>query len=145
MVDTKGLDVVLNELITTMEEGEKKECFKKVLNETDEVKAQGYYDRLGEAYTVGIDLRTVDINYILEGKTTVEQVETYGLDKEVYNLMQTLPEGELKEAMKTVWHENDKEKAKTYYDRLAACWSATGKIDNISPDYLLSGTIKEVE
>lgn len=141
MVDTKGLDRVLNELITTMDEGALKECFKKVLNETDEVKAQGYYDRLGEAYSCNIDLRTVDVNYILDGKTTVEQVETYGLDKEVYNLMQTLPEGELKEAMKIVWHETDKEKAKIYYDRLAACWSSTGKIDNISPKYLLEGTI----
>ena len=142
MVDTKGMDKVLEGLIPTMEEGPVKEAFKKVLEEKDEKIAQLCYDRLNEAYGVGVDIKTIDLNYLFEGKTTVEKIETYGLEKVVHEIIQTSGNKDLVEALKVVYAENDIEKAQKYYKRLSECWSANGNISCIDPKYLLSGTLE---
>lgn len=142
MLDTKGMDKYLEELIPTMEEGKVKEAFKKVLEEKDENIAQLCYDRLNEAYVVGIDIKTVDLNYIFEGKTTFEKIETYGLEKVVAEVIQTSNNEELVNALKVVYAETDIEKAQEYFRRLSECWSANGNISCIDTKYLLSGTIE---
>lgn len=142
MLDTKGMDKYLEELIPTMEEGKVKEAFKKVLEEKDENIAQLCYDRLNEAYVVGIDIKTIDLNYLFEGKTTFEKIETYGLEKVVAELIQVSDNVDLVEALKVVYGENDVEKAQEYFKRLAECWSANGNISCIDTKYLLSGMIE---
>lgn len=71
-------------------------------------------------------------------------LDTRGLDNVVKELVRTMEEGALKEAFKKVLAETNEAIAQVYYDRLAACWSVTGRIDNISPDYLLTGAIKTI-
>lgn len=142
MVDTKGMDKILEGFIPTMEEGPVKEAFKKVLEEKDEKVAQLCYDRLNEAYGVGVDIKTIDLNYLFEGKTTVEKIETYGLEKVVHEIIQTSENKDLVEALKVVYAENDIAKAQEYYKRLSECWSANGNISCIDPKYLLSGTLE---
>lgn len=142
MLDTRGMDKVLEQMIPTMEEGPVKEAFKKVLAETDEKVAQLCYDRLNEAYGVGVDIKTVDLNYLFEGKTTFEKIDTYGLEKVVHELIQVSDNTDLVEALKVVYAENDVAKAQEYFKRLAECWSANGNISCIDPKYLLSGTLE---
>lgn len=142
-LDTKGLDKILPELMEKLPEGHAlRKAFNTILNETDVRKAQNYYNRLAEAYGAGVDLLTLDANYLITGTTAVSNVETYGLDKVLNELVRTLPEGETKEAFITVLKETDVEKLKVYYGRLVECWGANGRIDNISPKYLLTGSIE---
>ena len=141
MVETRGMEKVLEQIIPTMKEGPVKEAFKKVLAETDEKTAQLCYNRLNEAYGVGVDIKTIDLNYIFEGKTTVEKIDTYGLEKVVHELIQVSDNADLAEALKIVYAENDVIKAQEYYNRLAECWGANGNISCIDPKYLLSGTL----
>lgn len=142
MLDTRGMDKLLEQTIPTMEEGPVKEAFKKVLAETDEKIAQLCYDRLNEAYGVGVDIKTVDLNYLFDGKTTFEKIDTYGLEKVVHELIQVSDNADLVEALKVVYAENDVVKAQEYFKRLAECWGANGNISCIDPKYLLSGTLE---
>ena len=142
MVETRGMDKVLEQMIPTMEDGAVKEAFKKVLAETDEKVAQLCYDRLNEAYGVGVDIKTVDLNYLFDGKTTFEKIDTYGLENVVHELIQVSDNADLVEALKVVYAENDVTKAQEYFKRLAECWSANGNISCIDPKYLLSGTLE---
>ena len=68
-------------------------------------------------------------------------LDTKGLDKIALELANTLPESELKEALKLVVNEIDETKAQAYYDRLAECWSVNGNISCIDPEYLLKGGV----
>lgn len=143
MLDTKGMDKFLETYIPTLPEGKMKDTLKAVLSgEFGEEKTQKCYDRLNEAYSMGVQLCKVDLNYILEGKTTVELVDTYGLEKVVAELIQVSDNTDLVEALKVVYAETDVEKAQEYYKRLADCWSANGNISCINTKYLLSGTIE---
>ena len=142
MLETRGMDKVLEQMIPTMEEGPVKEAFKKVLAETDEKIAQLCYDKLNEAYGVGVDIKTIDLNYLFEGKTTFEKIDTYGLEKVVHELIQVSENTDLVEALKVVYGENDVVKAQEYFNRLAECWSANGNISCVDTKYLLSGMVE---
>lgn len=142
MLDTKGMDKHLEGYIPTLPEGKMKETLNAILSgEYGEEKTQKCYDRLNEAYSMGIEPAKVDLNYILEGKTTVELVDTYGLEKVVAELIQVSDNTDLVEALKVVYAETDVEKATEYYKRLAECWSANGNISCVDTKYLLSGMI----
>ncbi|MBR6613156.1 MAG: hypothetical protein IKK84_00125 [Clostridia bacterium] len=68
MVDTKGFDKVLPNIIAKLPEGnELRNALLTVLAEEDEVKAQGYYDKLAECWAVQGNLDNLDPHYLLEG------------------------------------------------------------------------------
>lgn len=69
MLDTKGIDKVLPKIIEGLpEDSELRKALSTVLAETDEAKAQGYYDKLAEHWTVNNGtLDNIDPHYLLTG------------------------------------------------------------------------------
>lgn len=72
-------------------------------------------------------------------------LDTRGLDKVLQNKVNTMEDGALKDAFKTVLAETDEAVAQVYYDRLAECWGVNGNVDVINPEYLLTGTFEVKE
>lgn len=70
-------------------------------------------------------------------------LDTRGLDKVLQDKVNTMEDGQLKEAFTKVLAETNEEIAQVYYNRLAECWGATGNIDGIDPEYLLMGTVEK--
>ena len=69
MVDTRGIDKVIPNVVEKLEEGnELRNALLTVLAETDETKAQVYYDRLAECWTVNGNIEVIDPEYLLKGK-----------------------------------------------------------------------------
>ena len=67
MLDTRGLDKVLQDKVNTMEDSALKDAFKTVLAETNEEIVQGYYDRLAECWGVNGNVDVIDPEYLLTG------------------------------------------------------------------------------
>lgn len=67
-------------------------------------------------------------------------LDTRGLDTVLIEKVNTMEDGALKDAFKTVLAETDEAVAQTYYDRLAECWGVNGNVDVIDPEYLLTGS-----
>lgn len=69
MVDTRGIDKVIPNVVEKLEEGNAlRNALLTVLAETDEAKAQVYYDRLAECWSVNGNIEVIDPNYLLDGK-----------------------------------------------------------------------------
>ena len=69
MVDTRGIDKVIPNVVEKLEEGNAlRNALLTVLAETDEAKAQVYYDRLAECWSVKGNIEVIDPNYLLDGK-----------------------------------------------------------------------------
>lgn len=79
----------------------------------------------------------------IQTKERCEMLDTRGLDKVLEEMVNTMEDGQLKDAFKIVLAETDEAVAQMYYNRLAECWGAKGNIDDIDPEYLLMGTIEQ--